>query len=78
MNKLERFDEQIYTMRYKELVTKLSHEMQILVSHLGLDLDGFDLGEINSSSVGNYMQSLSRQELSEILRAEQEAMVRYD
>ena len=73
---MERHSENVHAIRYEDLVAFPQQEMMRLADYLGLDWTGFPIGIIKNSSVGNYKNNLTAEEMEAIDRIARTTMIR--
>lgn len=73
---LENHAEDLYIIRYEELVADPRPVLDRLARWLEVDPGGFEPGMVSASSVGKYMQGLTTRELDDVLKVAGSTMKR--
>jgi hypothetical protein len=73
---MERYADQLYTLRYEDLVSQPEQQLTALGKWLGVDPAGFNWEDVHATSVGNHKSDLTRSELDEFMEIAGPTMTR--
>jgi len=73
---MERLDDQLYNIRYEELMTQPQKVLGQFGEWVQIDSTQFDIDMIQPTSIGNYKQGLTQQELAEVMAVAGPTMAR--
>ena len=65
---MERYSQDLFTIRYEDLVREPESRLQRLAEWLGVDPSGFKAKWVSDSAVGKYRQGLTARELDDVMR----------
>lgn len=66
INVMDEYSSKAHIIRYEDLVQYPSEEVNLLADYLGVNEEGFSVGNINKTNMGKYKAELSKEELESI------------
>lgn len=64
---MEKHRDQLFIVRYEDLVTEVTGPMRKLAEWLGVDPAGFEVDRISARSIGKYRQGLTQEEVATVM-----------